>query len=79
MPDSPDSNATIDPLLECLVFLTSHYGRTKSAQALVSGLAYGDGDMRPELFCEAAERVNLKSKIVKPVSYTHLRAHETDS
>jgi ATP-binding cassette subfamily C protein LapB len=48
-----------------LVFLTAHYGRTKSAKALVSGLAYGDDNMRPELFCEAAERVNLKSKIVK--------------
>ena len=58
-------DASVDPLLECLVFLTSHYGRTKSAQALVSGLAYGETNMRPSLFCEAAERINLKTKIVK--------------
>ncbi len=55
----------IDPLLECLVFLTAHYGRAKSAQALVSGLAYGEESMRPNLFCEAAERIDIKSKIVK--------------
>lgn len=60
-----ESNSSIDPLLECLVFLTSHYGRTKSPQALVSGLAYGDENMRPNLFCEAAERINLKAKIVE--------------
>ena len=61
----PKSDSSVDPLLECLVFLTAHYGRTKSGQSLVAGLAYGDENMRPELFCEAAERVNLKSKIVK--------------
>lgn len=55
----------IDPLLECLVFLTAHYGRAKSAQALVAGLAYGERNMQPNLFCEAAERIDLKSQIVK--------------
>lgn len=53
-----------DPLLECLVFLTAHYGQAKSAQALLSGLAYGESNMRPNLFCEAAEQINLKTKIV---------------
>lgn len=57
--------ASVDPLLECLVFLTAHYGRAKSSQALVAGLAYGQQNMAPTLFCEAAERVNLKAKIVK--------------
>lgn len=54
-----------DPLLECLVFLTAHYGRAKSAQALTTGLAYDDKDMSPNLFREAAERIGLKTQIVK--------------
>ncbi len=54
-----------DPLLECLVYLTARYGRAKSAQALISGLAYGETNMQPSLFCEAAERIDIKAKIVK--------------
>lgn len=56
---------TVDPLLGCLVFLTAHYGRAKSAPALTAGLAYGDANMGPALFCEAAERINLTAKIVR--------------
>jgi len=59
------TKSKIDPLLECLVFLTTHYGRAKSSQALVSGLAYAQDHMKPSLFCEAAERINLKTKIIK--------------
>lgn len=57
--------SSVDPLLECLVFLTAHYGRARSAQALTAGLAYGEGNMKPELFCIAAENINLKAKIVR--------------
>ena len=57
--------SSIDPLLECLVFLTSHYGRARSAQALTAGLAYDETNMGPELFCEAAERIDIKAKIVR--------------
>jgi len=39
------------PLLEALVFLTSHYGRTKSARAITAGLAFDGQDMGPDLFC----------------------------
>jgi ATP-binding cassette subfamily C protein LapB len=60
-----ENTVPVDPLLECLVFLTSHYGRARSAQALVAGLAYGEINMRPSLFCEAAERIDIKAKIVK--------------
>lgn len=56
---------TNDPLLSCLEFLTAHYGRAKSGPALVSGLAYDAADMGPHLFCEAAERVGLRTKVVK--------------
>lgn len=54
-----------DPLLKCLVFLTEHFGHARSAQALTSGLAYDENNMGPALFCEAAERIGLKSQIVK--------------
>lgn len=54
-----------DPLLECLVFLTGHFGRAKSAQALIAGLAYDEKGMGPNLFCEAAQRLSLKTQIVK--------------
>ncbi len=54
----------VDPLLNCLVFLTSHYGRAKSAPAIVAGLPYDEHNMGPELFCEAAEKADIKAKIV---------------
>ncbi len=57
--------STVDPLLECLVFLTAHYGKARSAQALTAGLAYGEENMGPSLFCEAAERIDIKAKVVK--------------
>ena len=55
----------LDPLLECLVFLTAHYGRARSAQALTAGLPYGKENMKPKLFCEAADRIDIKAKIVQ--------------
>ncbi len=63
-----DKDSKVDPLLQCLVFLTAHYKRARSAQSLVSGMAYGASDMGPTLFCEAAERIDLKAKIVKRAS-----------
>ncbi len=60
-----DTDSKVDPLLQCLVFFTAHYKRARSAQALIAGLAYGDSDMGPTLFCEAADRIDLKSKVVQ--------------
>jgi len=57
--------STVDPLLDCLVYLTSYYGRAKSSKALTAGLAYDENNMKPNLFCEAAERIGLKARIVK--------------
>ena len=68
------ADSSVDPLLQCLVFLTTHYGRTKSPQALVSGLAYGESNMKPALFCEAAERINLKTKIVQRKNISKISA-----
>ena len=55
---------SVDPLLSCLVFLTARYGHAKSAQAITAGLAYDEKNMGPALFCEAAEKIGLKAKIV---------------
>jgi len=57
--------AAVDPLLECLAFLTAHYGAAKSPKALTSGLPYGEGAMGPDLFCAAAARAGLKTRIVR--------------
>lgn len=54
-----------DPLLLCLTYLTKHFGRAKSSQAIRSGLAYTEKGMGPSLFCEAAENMGLKTQIVK--------------
>ena len=62
---TPKSENKTDSLLECLVYLTAHYGRAKSARALTSGLAYDGKHMRPKLFVEAAERLNIRAKITK--------------
>jgi len=68
MPDK--SNCTqkplqIDPLLECLAFLTQYYGQARSTQSLTAGLAYGTHNMSPALFCEAAENNNITARIVR--------------
>ncbi|MEM9470127.1 MAG: type I secretion system permease/ATPase [Pseudomonadota bacterium] len=62
----------VDPLLECLSFLTAHYGQSKSTQALTAGLAYDEKDMSAELFCEAAEKVNIKARLVKRHNITKI-------
>lgn len=66
--------ASIDTLLSCLVYLTAHFGRAKSAEALKAGLAYDERGMGPTLFCEAAERLGLKAKIVKKGSLAKIAA-----
>ncbi len=57
--------AASDPLLEALAFLTAHYGRARSTEAIKAGLAYDEKGMGPDLFCEAAARMGLKTKVVR--------------
>ncbi len=61
-----------DPLLECLVFLTGHFGRPKSPEALTAGLAYDADGMGPELFLEAAQRLGLKAQAVERKDITKI-------
>lgn len=66
MPDNHETNqAAQDDLLSCLAFLTTHYGKARSPQSLRAGLAYDDRGMGPALFCDAATRAGLKTKIVR--------------
>ncbi|HEY8189500.1 MAG TPA: cysteine peptidase family C39 domain-containing protein, partial [Micavibrio sp.] len=67
--------ASIDSLLTCLVFLTAHFGRSKSAEALKAGLAYDERGMGPSLFCDAAERLGMKAQIVKRKSMARISPH----
>ena len=57
-----------DQLLDCLVFLSGHFGKVKSAESIRAGLAYDESGMGPELFCEASERIGFKAEIVKKAS-----------
>lgn len=62
---APPDSVKVDPLLECLVFLTAEFGRSKSSESLKAGLPYDARGMGPNLFCGAAERLGLKTQIVK--------------
>jgi ATP-binding cassette subfamily C protein LapB len=71
MPEAQDNPAQkkaqigmTDPLLDCLEFITGYFGKAKSGPALTAGLAYGERNMGPALFCEAAENIGLKTRIV---------------
>ena len=54
-----------DPLLACLVALTSLYGRPSTRAALSAGLPLEKGCLTPSLFARAATRAGLSSKIVR--------------
>ncbi len=70
--EAKDKTANIDSLLECLVFLTRHFGRAKSASSLIAGLPYDEKNMGPRLFCEAAEAIDLSTKIQKKAKIASL-------
>ncbi|MCB1580791.1 MAG: ATP-binding cassette domain-containing protein, partial [Alphaproteobacteria bacterium] len=52
--------------------MTAHYGRAKSARALTSGLAYNGHSMHPDLFTEAAQRLGLRTQVVKKAKITDI-------
>lgn len=54
-----------DYLLGSLVFLTSHYGKAKSAESMIAGLPYTEKGMTIGLFQDAAVQAGFKTKIVK--------------
>lgn len=58
------SAPSYDYLLHCLVYLSAHHGRAKSAQAVKAGLAIDAAGMGPSLFVDAAGRIGLKAKVI---------------
>ncbi len=54
-----------DPLLNCLVQLTKHYGRAQSASSLTAELPYTEKGMSVELFQKAALRAKIRTKTDK--------------
>jgi ATP-binding cassette subfamily C protein LapB len=54
-----------DPLMECLAILSSEHGRRTTAVALSAGLPIPkDGIATPGLFVRAAERVNMRARMI---------------
>jgi len=60
-----DNDVFVDPLLECLMFLTKLENNPKSADALCSGLPLINNRLTPSLFTRAAKRGGFSSRIVK--------------
>ncbi|WP_407330771.1 type I secretion system permease/ATPase [Enterovibrio sp. 27052020O] len=56
---------TEDPLLECLVILTEHYGTPCSGEALVASLPMKEARLTPELFPQASSRAGLLSRVAR--------------
>jgi hypothetical protein len=54
-----------DPLLDCLVYLTAHFGNPKSPDVLKAGLPHSGEALSASMFVRASERVGLSARIVK--------------
>lgn len=48
-----------DSLLECLLFMSRHYGMSNTSEALTAGLPLQEGMLTPELFPRAAHRAGF--------------------
>lgn len=62
---SASQKLSFDPLLDCLVVLTEHYGNPCSADALAAGLPLTGANLTPELLPQAASRAGLSAKLVR--------------
>jgi ATP-binding cassette subfamily C protein LapB len=60
---SPSQRVNSDPLLDCLVILTEHFGTPCSAEALSAGLPITEAVLSPELLPQAASRAGLTAKL----------------
>ena len=57
--------APIRRLLQCLAVLTRMYGDPRSPASLAAGLPLVEGQLTPELFMRAAERVHIDARLVE--------------
>lgn len=53
------ANGQHGSLLECLLFMSQHYGMANTREALTAGLPLKDGMLTPELFPRAAHRAGF--------------------
>lgn len=65
MTESVQDKGQPDRLLYALSYLSRRFGRTRSIEALVAGLPYDKRGMGPDLFCTAASRIGLKTRILE--------------
>lgn len=56
---------TVDPLLDCLIFIARHHGRAASRASLAAGLPLTDGKLTPDVMGRAAKRADLALRISK--------------
>ncbi|MBF0383346.1 MAG: type I secretion system permease/ATPase [Magnetococcales bacterium] len=55
----------VNPLLECLVYLTKYHGTPRSAESLVAGLPDQHHSFTPRIFLRAAQRAGFHAKVIK--------------
>ncbi|WP_428440397.1 type I secretion system permease/ATPase [Photobacterium sagamiensis] len=61
----PSVQTTEDPLLDCLVLLTEHYGNPCSGDALTAGLPLSGAWLSTDLLPQAAARAGLTAKLIR--------------
>lgn len=59
----PSQRMVEDPLLDCLILLTEHFGNPCSGEALTAGLSISGAHLLPELVPQAASRAGLSAKL----------------
>lgn len=64
-PLQADRMAIQMPLVECLQVMAGHYGRRSSTASLTAGLPIPPQGITPALFVRAAERADLRAKLVE--------------
>jgi len=62
---NPSQQFNDDPLIDCLVLLSEHFGNPCSAPALAAGLPYSGQTLSPELLPQAAARAGLTAKLTR--------------
>jgi ATP-binding cassette subfamily C protein LapB len=63
--EQTDSVENKDYLLDCLVYLTKHYGDKKSPESITAGLPYTEKGMSIGLFQDAAVQCGFKTKLIE--------------
>ncbi|RLV60292.1 type I secretion system permease/ATPase [Parashewanella curva] len=54
-----------DPLLDCLVLLTEHFGNPCSAESLIAGMPIEGAALTPDLLPQTAARAGLSAKLTR--------------